>query len=308
MHSLTALLVCAVPIFAAGNQDLSKKVVRMSLNQDEPAVIRTGTSGITTVQFPSKIEALDGFGFSRNPVQNGPDLFQISFNKGTNFLSLKAMRDGVEGNLTVVVDGRVYSLFCEADADPSFVVIFEDAAATLVSSPREILAKRKQASPARLLGFLDKLKGYPTLKMSTPEMFRHMEVAEPNSESGQDELKVTLRRVLRDENLDALGFEIELSNRSGKDFLYDPESLGVRVGAEAYPETICDAEGVVQAGKTLPAYFVVSGTATGDRNDLAVTNKFDILIRQIVQDKANKASTEWHEPPNFLPMAGGARK
>jgi hypothetical protein len=197
MRLLTALLVCGVPIFASGNQDLSKKVVRMPLNQDEPAVIRTGTTGITTVEFPYKIEALDGFGFSRNPVQKGPDLFQISFNKRTNLLSLKAMRDGVEGNLTVVVDGKVYSLFCEADADPSFVVIFEDTAATLVSSPREILAKRKQASPARLLGLLDKLKGYPTLKVSTPEMFKHMEVAEPNSESGQDGLKVTLCRVLR---------------------------------------------------------------------------------------------------------------
>jgi hypothetical protein len=135
-----------------------------------------------------------------------------------------------------------------------------------------------------------------------------MEVAEPNSESGQEGLQVILRRVLRDEKLDALGFEIELSNRSGKDFLYDPESLGVRVGDEVYPETICDAEGVVRPGKTLPAFFVVSGSATGDRNDLSVTNKFDILIRQVVQDKVNKASTEWHEPPNFLPMPGGAKK
>ena len=308
MRMLTTVLVCAMPIFATGNQDLSRKVVRMQLNQDEPAVVKTGTNGITTVEFPHKIEALDGFGFSRSPSPDGPDLFQISFNKGTNFLSLKAMREGVEGNLTVVVDGKVYSLFCKADADPSFVVIFEDDAERFVSSPGEILAKRKQASPARLLGFLDKLKGYPTLKVSAPEMFCNMEVAEPNSESGQDGLQVILRRVLRDDNIDALGFEIELSNRSGKDFLYDPESLGVRVGAEVYPETICDAEGIVRAGKILPAFFVVSGTATGDKNDLAVTNKFDILLRQVIQGKANKASTEWHEPPNFLPMAGDAKK
>jgi hypothetical protein len=308
MRSLAAILVCAISCFAAGNQDLSTKVVRMPLNQDEPAVVRTGIKGITTVEFPYKIEALDGFGFSRNPVPDGQDLFQISFNKGTNFLSLKAMREGVEGNLTVVVGGKVYCLLCTADADPSFVVIFEDTVASSLSSPREVLAKRKQVSPARLLGFLDKLKGYPALKVSAPEMYRNMEVAEPNSESSLDGLKVTLRRVLRDESLDALGFEIELGNRFGKDFFYDPESLGVRVGAEVYPETICDAEGVVQAGKTLPAFFVVSGTATGDRNDLAVTNKFDILIRQIAQNKANKASTEWHEPPNFLPVAGSVKK
>src|ERR1700731_2360030 len=64
------------------------------------------------LEFPYKIEALDGYGFGVSPTPNGTDLFQISFNKGTNFLSLKAMREGVEGNLAVVLDGKVYSLFC----------------------------------------------------------------------------------------------------------------------------------------------------------------------------------------------------
>ncbi len=36
------------------------------------------------------------------------------------------------------------------------------------------------------------------------------------------------------------------------------------------------------AEKTLPAFFVVAGTATGGRNDLAVTNKFDVVMRQIM--------------------------
>jgi hypothetical protein len=286
MRLLTLVLVCAVPVASLGSQTLASKVVRVSLNQNEPAVIKLGTHGITTLEFPYKIEALDGFGFSVSPSPDGADLFQISFNKGTNFLSMKAMREGVEGNLTVVLDGKVYCMFCTTVADPSFVVVFRDISGQTISNPRDALAKTKQISPARLLGFLDKVKAYPSLKLSAPEMFRNMEVAEPNSESSLEGLKLTLRRVIRDESLDSLGFEVELANQSDKDFLYDPESFGVRVGDEVYAEAISDAGGIVGSRKTLPAFFVIAGTATGGRNDLAVTNKFDVVMRQIIEGDA----------------------
>jgi hypothetical protein len=314
MRLMTFVLVCAVPVASLGSQTLASKVVRVSLNQNEPAVIKLGTRGITTLEFPYKIDALDGFGFSPSPPPDGVDLFQISFNKGTNFLSMKAMREGAEGNLTVVLDGKVYCLFCTAVADPSFVVVFEDISAKTISNPRDALAKTKQISPARLLGFLDKLKAYPSLKLSAPEMFRNMEVAEPNSESSLEGLKLTLRRVIRDETLDSLGFEVELANQSDRDFLYDPESFGVRVGDEVYAEAISDAGGIVGSGKTQHAFFVIASTAAGGRNDLAVTNKFDVVMRQIVEgdlkgpsqrlERANGVPTVQHgSQPAAAPVA-----
>jgi hypothetical protein len=314
MRLIALVLVCAVPVASLGSQTLASKVVRVSLNQNEPAVIRLGTRGITTVEFPYKIEALEGFGFSVSPSPDGADLFQLSFNKGTNFLSMKAMREGVEGNLTVVLDGKVYCLFCTTVVDPSFVVVFEDISAKTISNPRDTFAKAKQISPARLLGFLDKIKAYPSLKLSAPEMFRNMKVAEPNSESSLEGLKLTLRRVIRDESLDSLGFEVELANQSDRDFLYDPESFGVRVGDEVYAEAISDAGGIVGGGKTLRAFFVITGTATGGRNDLAVTNKFDVLMRQIIEGDAKEPSQRLQRangvptaqrgsPPPALPAA-----
>jgi hypothetical protein len=182
------------------------------------------------------------------------------------------------------------------------VVVFEDHSAKTSFNPWEVLAQNKQATPARLLGFLDKVKAYPSLKVSAPEIFRNMEVAEPNSESSLEGLKVTLRRVIRDGGLDSLGFDVELANRSDHDFYYDPESLGVRVGDEVYPETVSDAGGIVEAGKTLPAFFVVSGTATEGRNDLAVTNQFSIVMRRVTGERDSKVSIERKEPAS-VPMA-----
>lgn len=298
-------LLSSVPIVLWAQENLESKVVRLPLNQNQPAAIKVGSHGITTIEFPTKIEALDGFGFSVNPAPDGPDLFQISFNKGTNFLSLKAVRPGVEGNLTVVLDGKVYSLFCREATDPSFVVIFEDGASKSHDSPPDVMAKTKAASPARLMGFLDKVKGFPTLRNSAPEIFKNMDFAEPDSHSGLKGVDVVLRRVIRDDALDSVGFEIQLVNKSDADFLYDPEGFAVRVGDEVYAQSISDAGGMVPAGKTETAFFVVTGTATGGRNDLAVTNKFEIVMRQITgeMDPQRKASAEWEEPPNTIPTA-----
>jgi hypothetical protein len=305
MRFVAIALLSLIPALLFANENLALKVIRMPLNQNEPAVVNLGTRGITTLEFPSKIEALDGCGFSTSPAPDGPDLFQISYTKGTNFLSLKATREGVEGNLTVVLDGKVYCLLCREVPDPSFVVIFENGLGKRVSNPQELLAKNKLVSPARLVGFLDKVKAFPMLRASAPEIIQTMDMTEPNSKSSLDGLDVTLRRVIRDNSLDSVGFEVELVNKDGRDFLYDPESFGVRVGNEVYPQAISDAGGLVPAGKTQTAFFVVTGTSDGGRNDLAVTNKFDILMRQITGERHldRKVSAEWQEPPGTMPTA-----
>ena len=305
MRFFVIALCMAVPSLSIAQENLASKISRLSLNQNEPAIIKLGTRGITTLEFPSKIEAIDGYGFSVNPAPDGPDLFQISFNKGANFLSLKANREEVEGNLTVVLEGKVYCLFCKCVPDPSFVVIFDGGPGKTASNPRDLQAQNKQASPARLLGFLDKVKAYPSLKVSAPAMFQNMDIAEPNSDSSLDNLKITLRRVIRDNGLDSVGFEVELANKGNKDFLYDPESFGVRVGDEVYPQSVSDAGGLIPAGKVQTAFFVVTGTASGSRSDLAVTNKFAVVMREVIgeMDPHRKVTAEWHEPPDAIPTA-----
>ena len=102
---------------------LSKRVVRMPLNQNEPTEVKVGLQGITTLQFPARIEAINGYGFALQPSLD-TDAFNLMYEKGTNFLSLKALRAGVSANLTVVINEKVYCFFCEQDNDPSFVMIF----------------------------------------------------------------------------------------------------------------------------------------------------------------------------------------
>jgi hypothetical protein len=70
-------------------------------------MVKVGIGGVTSLKFPSIIEAIDSYGFSE--TSGSGDAFQISYTKGTNYFSVRAFKTGATGNLTVVVDQKVYS-------------------------------------------------------------------------------------------------------------------------------------------------------------------------------------------------------
>jgi hypothetical protein len=132
----------------AGDDVLKDKIVRSTLNHNQPTLVRVGTNGVTSLEFPYKIEAIDGYGFSETP--GSADAFQISYTKGTNYFSVRALKPGVTGNLTVVLDQKAYSFFFQESSEPSFVHIFgalSDGESALPVE-REVVDKNKVAVPA----------------------------------------------------------------------------------------------------------------------------------------------------------------
>jgi hypothetical protein len=133
----------------AGDDELKDKIVRATLDHNQPAVVKVGTNGVTSLEFPYRIEAIDGYGFS--PTPGSGDAFQISYTKGTNYFSVRALKSGVTGNLTVVLDQKVYSLFFEESSRPSFVNIFGPGSDGGLATPgeRDVAEKNKVATPAQ---------------------------------------------------------------------------------------------------------------------------------------------------------------
>jgi hypothetical protein len=298
-------LACTACLQTPGNAEddsLQNKIVRATLNQNVPAVIKVGTNGVTSLEFPYKIEAIDGYGFS--PTPSAVDGFQISYAKGNNFFSVRAMKPGVTGNLTVVLDQKVYSLFFRESSDPVFAMIFEPAGIIRSESgngPKPVEGN-EAASPAPLAGLIDKAKDYSTLKSRAPELLEGLQVAEPEKKNRIGAgVESIIHRVIRDDSLGSLVFEVKIDNRSAKDFLYDPEAIGVRVNDQVYVESIGDAAGVVKAHTSATVFFAVTGAATGERNDLAPENDFDLAVREVTGPIA-KGMT-FSEPPADLPTA-----
>jgi hypothetical protein len=296
----------------AKKDSLSKRVVRMPLNQNEPIEVRVGLQGITTLQFPAKIEAINGYGFALQP-NSDTDAFSLTYEKGTNFLSLKALRAGVSANLTVVINEKVYCFFCEQDDDPSFVMIFgapsEPSTGAEEAQVQSASPHKREVSREQLVGFLGELKDYVRLKAVSADSISTLSVAEPNKKSAIGAIETVIKRVVRDDSLGLTGFEVELSNRGQSDCYLDPEGFAARLGDVRYEQSISDCGGIVPEGASVPAFFVVSDAANGGQNNLTVDQNFEMQIR--ASDPAsNSALTEnFVEPPtDRLPVASPGKE
>jgi hypothetical protein len=286
---------------------LSKRVVRMPLNQNEPTEVKVGLQGITTLQFPARIEAINGYGFALQPSLD-TDAFNLMYEKGTNFLSLKALRAGVSANLTVVINEKVYCFFCEQDNDPSFVMIFgapgEQSTGVEEAQVESVPPQKREVSREQLAGFLGKLKDYMRLKAMSSDSISTLNVAEPNKKSAIGEIETVIKRVVRDDSLGLIGFDVNLSNRGQSDYYLDPEGFAVRVGDTRYEQSLSDCGGIVPAGTSVSAFFVVSKAANGGQNDLAVDQNFEVQIR--ASDSAVNSTLRENfvePPPDRLPVA-----
>jgi hypothetical protein len=287
----------------AGEDVLKEKIVRETLNHNEPAVVKVGTNGVTSLEFPYRIEAIDGFGFSQTP--GSEDVFQISYTKGTNYFSVRALKPGATGNLTVVLDQKVYSFFFEESSNPTFVNIFAPGSegGWAATGEREIAEKDKVATSAQLAGLLDKVKDYAALRSSSPEIFDGLQVAEPGKKIRiSSEVESTIRRVLKDDSLNSAAFEVEINNRSTKDFWYDPQKLQVRVKDQVYGPVVQEAAGMVRAQTGTTIFFVVTEAGSARQSDLAPGDDFGLVISE-----SPELSTEglaFSQPPgNYLPTA-----
>lgn len=257
---------------------LSDRVREEILDQRNPVEVRTSMHGATTLQFPAKLQGIEGDGFTAKPDEVPGD-FLIS--RGPNWVSVKALRPDAEQNLNIVIEGRVYPILLVTEAQNDFSVIFTLSGHGL-SGARP--APRKAATPARILGLIDKLKGYPTFSTLAPAMYTDMDVNErPELEKSaveNDQVKARIVRVLRDGALDALAFEVHLLNKTADDYLYDPKGFGVRVGKVVYAALTGEGAGKIPARSEQTAFFVVAGGEdSSEPEDLSAFNDFSLVLR-----------------------------
>jgi hypothetical protein len=286
MKLATFLSLMALPGAFAQSRDesagLATRVREEVLDQLRPVSVNVSTHGITTLQFPAKVEALDGDGFTQKSDEAGVFLFT----PGVSWVSLKALRPGAQQNLNVIIAGKVYPVVVKANEANDFSVIFRFAGQGALPQTAAEAAKgrapKKPLSDARLLGFLDKLKGYPLFAEKAPAMYLNCDVAEPAAGKGVDEtdkVKSRIVRVIRDNQLDAVGFDVVLTNKTGDAYLYNPSGLAIRAGKEVYPASVGDGLGKIPPHGQQSAFFVVAGSANSNvANDLSAYNDFNLVL------------------------------
>ena len=268
---MLVLLVLTRAALLAGD---SKPIQEAELDEHNVRTIPVSFSRVTTVSFPGPISAIDAALVTTDGKTSG--LFQLAHKPGSYFFSVRSLVKGATTNVNVRWNNKTYVLELQDSTTPQLSVIFKYPADTGKSS----LAKRS-VTPATLVGLLDKAKAYPALKASHPEAVEQVDYVaygEKPSVMDYNTYEVRLEEVFRFDPQDTLVFRIVLRNNTDKEIRYQPQGFSLRVGERVYSQSISDASGVMPPKSDTPAYFAVTGTPSGGRNDVSAKNDFTILL------------------------------
>ena len=94
---------------------------------------------------------------------------------------------------------------------------------------------------------------------------------------------------------DTLVFRILLRNKTDQSLHYKPDGFSLRVGERVYPQSISDASGTIPAKGETPAYFTVTGTPNGGRNEISLKNEFTVVLDAFPVE-ASESPNESPEP------------
>ncbi len=273
------LLLLAVLVLAhAGSlAEESKQIQERELDEHSVCAVPVSFTRVTTVSFPGPISAIDAALVTTDGKT--PGLFQLAHKAGSYFFSVRSLVKGATTNVNVRWNNKTYVLELQDSPAPQLSVIFKYPN----ESGKSSMAKRL-VTPGSLVGLLDKAKAYPVLKASHPEAVEQVDYvsygAKPRVMDYND-FEVRLEEVFRFEQQDTLVFRIVLRNKTDKEIRYQPQGFSLRVGERLYSQSISDASGMMPPKSDMPAYFAITGTPTGGRNDVSTKNEFTVIVSTV---------------------------
>lgn len=245
---------------------------------DEQTVysIPVSRSRVTTISFPGPISAIDAANVTSDPKI--PGLFQIAHTKGSYFLSVRALVQKAATNVNIRWNNKTYVIELIEGSSPLYSVIFQ------YDTDAGIRPAATRVTPSRLLALLDKAKAYPLLRAYHPNAVAQVDYINFSKNARVMDYKdyeVQLDELFRFNPEDTIVFRLLLRNKTDQPIQYRPDGFALRVGERTYPQSISDASGTIPPKGEAPAYFAVTGTPNGGRNDLSLKNEFAVLIDRV---------------------------
>jgi hypothetical protein len=252
----------------------NKQIQEVELDEHSICTVPVSFSRVTTVSFPGPISAIDAALVTTDGKI--PGLFQLAHKPGSYFFSVRSLVKSATTNVNVRWNNKTYVLELQDSTTPLLSLIFKYPTDTGKSS-----FARKSVTPGALVGLLDKAKAYPVLKASHPEAVEQVDYLSYGDKPrvmDYNSFEVRLEEVFRFDSQDTLVFRIVLRNKTAKEIRYKPQGFSLRVGERLYSQSISDASGVIPPKSDTPAYFAITGTPTGGRNDISTKNDFTVLL------------------------------
>lgn len=235
-----------------------RSVYTIRLSRDEP----------TTCVFPDALKAIVGANVSTE-ADDLPGIL-LSHEAGSEYFSLRLMKDGAAGALNVVLRGKVYALAFIAAPEPDRAVVFLD----------EPVAGGHGAklTTEALRGLLERARQLEREDARSPGRTSALELARPGTVTFHRGFQATIETIVRFEAEDALAFRIRLDNPHDATAPYNPEGLAIQLGREFFPAALTDASGAIPPHGASIVYLVIAGAPGGGRANLSVRDKFSVAV------------------------------
>ena len=263
--------VCFITGAKAGAKD--KAIQEFILDEQTVYSIQVSGYRVTTISFPGPISAIDAAQVTIDPQKSAA--FLIAHAKGSSFFSVRAQARKATTNVNIRWNNKTYVIELVESDEPLLSVTFQNAPDTAAS------AQTEPVSPSRLLALLDKAKAYPLLKAYHSETVAQVEYRNFEREPrilDCTNYAVKIGEVFRFNPEDTLIFRVGVTNKTSHELRYAPNGFLLRVGERTYPQSISDASGVVPPYAEAPAYFAITGTPNGGRNDMSIKNDFFVIL------------------------------
>ena len=283
--SVAAAVFAAAAAVSAEEPANEKKILNM--NQFKEYTLAQGEiykvfvkkdDGATTVTFPSAISKIAGV----NVSTDGSTDFQISAQPGGYYFNLVALREGATGTLTVVFNRKTYILYLVQNNEKAFAAVnFTGGSGSGGASA----GGGGAVTPARLLSLIDMAKAYDVLSKRYPTELRDSTRFAKKATFQFEKFQMDLLEVIRFNHEDTLVFKLLLRNDTDEEILYDKFSFSVQAGNRTYYMSAADATGVMPPKSSTYAFFTITGTPEGCRNNLAADNEFRIGVTAQYMDR-----------------------
>lgn len=222
----------------------------------------------TTCVFPAPLKAIVGANVSTKPEDN-PGIL-LSHEPGTEYFSLRLLKDGAGGALNIVFRGKVYALALVTALAPDRAVAFLD----------QPLAGGKEHKPlmSELQGLVERAKQLDRAEPASAGMASALEHARPGTTTHYRAFTATVESIVRFEAEDTLVFRIRLETTRDVPVHYDPQAIAIRLGREIFPAAFAEASGAIPANGSSVVYLAISGAPGGGRANLPVRETFSVIV------------------------------
>jgi hypothetical protein len=288
-HIAVLLLLCV----HSSSAKAANPIAEYRLDERTVYAIPVSRSRVTTISFPGPISAIDAANVTSDPKI--PGLFQIAHTKGSYFLSVRALVERATTNMNIRWNKKTYVIELVEGPSPFYSVIFQ------YDTDADIRPASARVTPNRLLALLDKAKAYAFLKEYHANAVAEVEYVNfsknPRVLDYRD-YEIQLDEVFRFNPEDTLIFRILLRNKTNQPIQYRPDGFSLRIGERTYPQSISDASGTIPPRGQVPAYFAVTGTPNGGRNDLSLKNDFTVLLDRVVTNAVRQQTEQPESKPS----------